>query len=165
VPEGARGRHFDATNKAAVRERLRGWGEPVPSLLAVAEEGEIACRDIYGGTSLVTWGVGRVTLLGDAAHPMTTTQGQGACAAIEDALVLQHCLMADKDVAAALRTYEARRRDRTDGLMRVSKQLESRARIKNPARVWIRNRMIGLIFGNPWLVQRIAWYQGMTQLV
>ncbi len=165
VPEGARGRHFDATNKAAVQERLRGWGEPVPSLLAVAEEGEIACRDIYGGTSLVTWGVGRVTLLGDAAHPMTTTQGQGACAAIEDALVLQHCLMADKDIAAALRTYEARRRDRTDGLMRVSKQLESRARIKNPARVWIRNRMIGLIFGNPWLVQRIAWYQGMTQLV
>lgn len=165
MPESSRGRQFDAGNKAALQERLRGWGEPIPSLLAVAEEGEIARRDIHGGTPLATWGVGRVTLLGDAAHPMTTTQGQGACSAVEDALVLRQSLAANNDVVSALRSYEAQRRDRTNRLMRVSKQLESRARITHPLRVWIRNRMIGLVFRNFAMVQRIAWYKGMTERV
>ena len=96
---------------------------------------------------------------------MTTTQGQGACAAIEDAVVLQRCLQGNGDVTLALRNYETQRRSRTDELMRISKQLEARARVANPARVWIRNGIIGLIFSNPRLIQRIGWYRGMTRLV
>lgn len=40
-------------------------------------------RDIYDRDMINTWGIGRVTLLGDAAHPMQPNLGQGGCMAIE----------------------------------------------------------------------------------
>lgn len=61
------------------------------------------------------WTRGRVTLLGDAAHPMVPFMAQGACMASEDAVVLARALgdaTADK-VTAAMRSYEDARRDRT----------------------------------------------------
>jgi salicylate hydroxylase len=67
------------------------------------------------------WGRGRVTLLGDAAHPMLPTLAQGAVAALEDAVVLADCLMTHSDVAAAFRSYEQRRRPRTGRLQRASR--------------------------------------------
>lgn len=60
------------------------------------------------------WSRGRVTVLGDAAHPMVPFMAQGACMAIEDGIVLARALDAHPDdVASALRAYEAARRDRT----------------------------------------------------
>src|SRR5690606_16769635 len=55
---------------------------------------------------LPAWGTGRVTLLGDAAHPMLPHTGQGAAQAIEDAVALGLALQATSDPAAALRRYE-----------------------------------------------------------
>lgn len=40
-------------------------------------------RDIYDRDMIYSWGNGRVTLLGDAAHPMQPNFGQGGCMAIE----------------------------------------------------------------------------------
>jgi 2-polyprenyl-6-methoxyphenol hydroxylase-like FAD-dependent oxidoreductase len=52
-------------------------------LVEAAEEGTILRTDIYDREPLgERWGIGRVTLLGDAAHPMTPNLGQGACQAI-----------------------------------------------------------------------------------
>lgn len=61
------------------------------------------------------WAKGRVTLLGDAAHPMVPFMAQGACMAIEDAVVLARCLdsLGPSDVDAALARYEAERKPRT----------------------------------------------------
>lgn len=53
-----------------------------------------------------------MTLLGDAAHPTTPNLGQGACLAIEDAVVLADCLRSLPDVPSALRRYESLRRAR-----------------------------------------------------
>jgi salicylate hydroxylase len=61
---------------------------------------------------LKTWTVGRVTMLGDAAHPMTPFLGQGACMAIEDALLLGRAFAATEAVEEALRRYEAARKTR-----------------------------------------------------
>jgi salicylate hydroxylase len=58
------------------------------------------------------WSVGRVTLLGDAAHSMLPFLAQGAVMAIEDACVLARCL-AQIDAVEALQRYEAARRGRT----------------------------------------------------
>lgn len=61
------------------------------------------------------WSKGRATLLGDAAHPMVPFMAQGACMAIEDAIVLARAL--DKagtdDVPEALEAYEEERKPRT----------------------------------------------------
>ncbi len=61
------------------------------------------------------WAKGPVTLLGDAAHPMVPFMAQGACMAIEDAVVLARALsgVAADGVAAALAAYEAERKPRT----------------------------------------------------
>ena len=55
------------------------------------------------------WSFGRVTLLGDAAHPMHPFGSNGASQAILDARSLAPLLAGTKDVVAALREYEATR--------------------------------------------------------
>ena len=165
VPARARGREFDTGFKAELQQRLAGWGEPVQALLAASDENDFARRDIYGGTPLPRWGSGHVTLLGDAAHPMTTTQGQGACSAIEDAVVLGRCLRRNDDVGVALQEYEAQRKPRTDALMSVSKGLERSAATPRPVGCWIRDHMIGLVFSTPALTRRLGWYKEMTRVI
>src|SRR5205085_6186728 len=69
------------------------------------------------------WVDGRVTLLGDAAHPMLQYMAQGACMALEDAVCISHCLGEQPDtIERALQSYAGQRIIRT---ARV--QLESRA--------------------------------------
>ncbi len=72
--------------------------------------------------SMPHWSLGRITLLGDAAHPMVPFMAQGACMAIEDAVVLARALDgADAaSVPEALRRYEAARIPRTAEIQRSS---------------------------------------------
>jgi 3-hydroxybenzoate 6-monooxygenase len=71
---------------------------------------------------IASWTRNRVALMGDAAHPMYQYIAQGACQAIEDALVLANSVaVAPSDVPTALRAYEAARQQRT-------------ARVQNTAR-------------------------------
>ncbi len=86
-----------------------------------------ACTDVTQSALHVrepmpTWSRGNVTLLGDAAHPMVPFMAQGACMAIEDAIVLSRAL---KDIKAAsvpqaLLAYETARKDRTAAVQRGS---------------------------------------------
>jgi salicylate hydroxylase len=59
------------------------------------------------------WSEGRVTILGDAAHPALQTFAQGACMAIEDSVCLATCIAQHKDFAVAFRAYEKARLVRT----------------------------------------------------
>jgi 3-hydroxybenzoate 6-monooxygenase len=70
-----------------------------------------------------SWVNGRVTLLGDAAHPQLQYMAQGACMALEDSVILSmECAATPHDLPSALYRYQERRRLRT---ARV--QLQSRA--------------------------------------
>lgn len=70
---------------------------------------------LYIREPMPKWSVGRATLLGDAAHPMTPFMAQGACMAIEDAVVLARCLESVESdaVTPALLRYEQARKERT----------------------------------------------------
>lgn len=70
--------------------------------------------------------------MGDAAHPMTPDLGQGACQAIEDAVVLAGCLKKNGVVASALRLYKARRSSRTAYVVRSSRRLGWIGQLENP---------------------------------
>ncbi|RJF98577.1 flavin-dependent oxidoreductase [Noviherbaspirillum saxi] len=66
---------------------------------------------------LPRWTFGRVTLLGDAAHPMYPIGSNGSAQAILDARYLSDCLSADPNTPYALREYEAERLPRTAGIV------------------------------------------------
>jgi len=121
--------------KATLMKLFGGWRQPVAELIAETEECEIRRDDIYDREPLDgPWGEGRVTLLGDAAHPMTPNLGQGACQAIEDAVVLARCVReVGKDgVPSALRRYEDLRRERVAWIVRRSRALGRVGQLENP---------------------------------
>jgi salicylate hydroxylase len=84
---------------------------------------------LYDRDPLPQWTKGRVTLLGDAAHPMLPYLAQGAAQALEDAYVLADTLAQMRgDPEAALQAYEAARRPRTS---RIQLHARERGRINN----------------------------------
>ena len=78
--------------------------------------------ELFDRDPIPVWGKGRVTLLGDAAHPVLPHTGQGAAQAIIDAVTLGKALVRDSNVARALQSYEAERRDKTAALLRQGRR-------------------------------------------
>jgi 2-polyprenyl-6-methoxyphenol hydroxylase-like FAD-dependent oxidoreductase len=132
-PDGPHGRKQD------VLDTFAGWHEPIPTVIAATDGDAILKNDITDRRPIRNWGRGRVTLLGDAAHPTTPNFGQGACQAIEDAVVLADSLADMSDVPAALRSYEASRRDRTAFITRASRRLGAASQWENPLLCWLRD--------------------------
>jgi 2-polyprenyl-6-methoxyphenol hydroxylase-like FAD-dependent oxidoreductase len=130
----------------AALERFGGWPAPVHGIIAATEQAAITRADMYDRPPAKQWGVGRVTLVGDAAHAMTNALGQGANQAIEDSLVLARCLADGADPAAGLRGYEAERIPRTTRFASMSWSLARASRLRNPAACWLRNRALTLGF-------------------
>jgi 2-polyprenyl-6-methoxyphenol hydroxylase-like FAD-dependent oxidoreductase len=100
-----------------------GWHEPVEALLRATPADALLRTDIADRPVSAVWGRGRVTLLGDAAHPMTPNLGQGACQAIEDAVVLARSLSVAGDVVDGLRRYEAGRIPRANQVVVLARRL------------------------------------------
>lgn len=77
---------------------------------------------------LAYWGVGRVTLLGDAAHLMYPVGANGGTQAILDAFTLADALAETADVTEALSCYEALRRPATSQIVQANRQRDSAER-------------------------------------
>jgi salicylate hydroxylase len=110
---------------AAVEEFANLYGDVYPAALQLI-------RAISPGT-LFKWGLrdreplqqytrGRVTMLGDAAHPMTPFLGQGACMAIEDAMVLGRAFHAADSFEEAFSIYENTRKERANNVQLASRR-------------------------------------------
>ncbi len=96
-----------------------GWHDQVLSIIGAADE--TYKWALFDRSPLPHWSVGRVTLLGDACHPMLPFMGQGAGQAIEDGATLKACLLKfPDDVPAALRLYEQLRLPRASRLQGMS---------------------------------------------
>lgn len=115
-----------------LQERHSGWMHPVAQIIAATPEPAVIRTDVFDRAPDKQWGAGRVTLLGDAAHPITFNVGQGACQALEDALVLAECLETYDDPVKALRSYEEQRRRRTAALQRLAWWIGRMGALSNP---------------------------------
>ncbi|HET6869948.1 MAG TPA: FAD-dependent monooxygenase [Solirubrobacteraceae bacterium] len=107
--------------RSEVLERYRGWHE---SLLRIFSAGEVWYKwALYDRDPMQQWTRGRVTILGDAAHPMLPYLGQGACQSIEDGCVLAAALAArPDDPVGGLALYERARRPRASQVVLTSRQ-------------------------------------------
>jgi 2-polyprenyl-6-methoxyphenol hydroxylase-like FAD-dependent oxidoreductase len=131
--------------KQQLLARYAGWGRRVPELLRSTPADAILRTDISDRPPSSRWGEGRVTLLGDAAHPTTPNLGQGACQAIEDALALAEELPRAASLEAGLRAYEARRQPRANAVVATSRRIGSVAQWQNPLACALRNALFGLM--------------------
>ncbi|GAA4197690.1 FAD-dependent monooxygenase [Microbispora amethystogenes] len=134
--------------------RLFGrWHDPIPALLAAADPGAVLRHDIYSlDTPLPAFHSGRIALLGDAAHPMTPNLGQGACQAIEDAVVLARHVSPGgrpaENPAPGLAAYSRERLARTTPIVRRSRLVGRISGWRDPLAVSLRDgamRAAGLL--------------------
>lgn len=120
--------------KAELVRLFGGWHDPIPELVAAAGDvlrTDVRCLD----RPLPRFHEGRVTLLGDAAHAMTPNLGQGACQAIEDAVVLA----ARAGSPDGLARYSAERVPRTTAIAAASRRVARLANLAHPAVAGLRD--------------------------
>jgi 2-polyprenyl-6-methoxyphenol hydroxylase-like FAD-dependent oxidoreductase len=133
-------------SKTMLLRRFGTWHSPIGDLIGATHEDAILRTDIYDREPLgERWGRGRVTLLGDAAHPMTPDLGQGAAQALEDAVVLARCLQESGPTADALRGYERLRSARAAMVVRRSRRLGRIGQLENPLLCRLRDRVLAMI--------------------
>ncbi len=123
------------------------WWDPIPTLIQSTPSREILRHHVYDRPPAWSWGTERLTLLGDAAHPMSPAAGQGACLALEDAVVLASCITRRPDPAAALRLYEAERMPRAARMQRASLRALRALQPQSPAAQLARDLIMRLPAG------------------
>ena len=144
----------DKGEVADVLARYEGWHPTVRGLIASFPETFIWA--LHDRAELPNWSEGRVTLLGDACHPMLPMMAQGAAQAIEDGAALAALLEArPDDVAGALSRYEALRKPRATRLQQAS--AANRTRFHLPDGVAQRARDEALATSGDRSIANISW--------
>jgi 2-polyprenyl-6-methoxyphenol hydroxylase-like FAD-dependent oxidoreductase len=151
--------HTDAPpTEGIVRELLQHFSdcyEPVPALIAATPTENIVRNRVYDLPAPGRWAHGRIAIVGDAAHAMRPNLGQGACQALEDAVVLGACLRDASDIPGALRRYERRRLRRARWIVYWSRQISLLEQIDRPRRCAARDFCLGWL--NPG-VMNLPWF-------
>jgi salicylate hydroxylase len=121
---------------AELRAAYTGWHPRLQRLFDGAHE--VFKWGLFDREPMPTWTIRRVTLLGDAAHPMLPYLSQGAAMAMEDGLVLARMVVeSPEDIARALRRYEAIRVPRTARVQLTSRAQGQKNHLISP---WARLR-------------------------
>ena len=134
IPQSAR--------RAYLEQAFAGWAFDLPAIFAHTPEHCILQNDIYDRDPSRRWHRGRAVLLGDAAHPTTPNLGQGACMAIEDAVVLARAIVEAGDCEEAFTRFHRRRSRRTAQIVRMSRWWGRVGLWKHPALTAVRDGVI-----------------------
>ncbi|RAG83028.1 3-hydroxybenzoate 6-monooxygenase [Streptacidiphilus pinicola] len=107
-----------------------------------------------------TWCDGRVVLLGDAAHPMLQYAAQGACQAVEDAVVLGELIGADEpEFEQRFEKFTAERRDRTDATQLLAREMGRQLYHPAGERAVERNAMLAALSAEE-MYDKVEWLHG-----
>ncbi|MGW0736645.1 3-hydroxybenzoate 6-monooxygenase [Streptomyces sp. NPDC002851] len=149
----------EPVDKAHVLGEFPGLGDTARALLELGDQWRawVLCdRD-----PVADWTAGRVTLLGDAAHPMLQYAAQGACMALEDAVVLGDLLggMPSDTVPQLLEKYNAVRRERTARTQLVAREMGRQLYHPAGAAAVARNAMLSALSEDE-LYDKVDWLHG-----
>ncbi|MDY0812927.1 FAD-dependent monooxygenase [Kitasatospora purpeofusca] len=146
-----------AVDEELVGEQLAGLTAPNARRLLALGEGwrswVLVDRD-----PVRRWTDGRVVLLGDAAHPMLHYAAQGACQALEDAVLLGELMVETTEPTGTLARFASERQARTAAVQRAARES---IRLWHPAgeAARVRNRLLGALSEGE-LHERVAWMHG-----
>jgi 2-polyprenyl-6-methoxyphenol hydroxylase-like FAD-dependent oxidoreductase len=144
-------------------KRLAGLfeGENVPAAEIVAAQGDdiIVVGAEHDLPSVPTWHRGRVIIVGDAAHAASTSSGQGASMAIEDAVILGQCLRDCAGPQDAFATFSGLRRDRVAKVVALGAKTAS-SKAAGPAGAFFRDALMRFGFRFFYKPESAAWLLG-----
>ena len=150
------------TDRGEVEDALaafEGWHPQVRAILRAVDETFIWA--LFDRAPLERWSIGRVTLLGDACHPMLPFMAQGAAQAIEDGATLTACLTrsGEPDIPEALLLYETLRLPRASRIQAMSATNKTRFHLPDgPAQ---EERDAQMATGSTdWSIEAVAWIYG-----
>ncbi|RDH27563.1 hypothetical protein BDQ94DRAFT_153760 [Aspergillus welwitschiae] len=117
----------NTTTRDELIERLSGFEPRVQEIVRRFDQDEVLALGMYDRDPISQWTKNRITLLGDAAHPMLPTEGQGANMAIQDAQTLGDCLSGatHDQFPAALQDYAELR-------IPITREIQRKSRDRRP---------------------------------
>ncbi|QDK78586.1 monooxygenase [Spirosoma sp. KCTC 42546] len=121
------------------------YHSPIPDVIARTPDNALIWNDICDLKPLARYAFDKVVLLGDAAHATTPNLGQGACQAIEDAVVLADELAKGGTVPDAFKRFEQRRLKRTHIISKTSRRIGTVAQVENKFLMMVRNGLFRLL--------------------
>ena len=142
---------------AQARAAFAGWHGQVRGLLDAVDETFI--WGLFDRAPLPRWSVGRVTLLGDACHPMLPFIAQGAAQAMEDGATLADCLRKIGDVPQALTRYQELRLPRTSHVQSFASNNKIRFHLPDGPEQAARDAKMAA-GGTDWSIETIGWLYG-----
>lgn len=124
---------------------FKNYHDPVPAILKATKQEDLIWNDIYDLEPIDRYAFGNAVLIGDAAHATTPNMGQGACMAIEDAVVLANCLKQNSLVTEAFQSFERKRLKRTQNIVGQSWRLGKMAQTENHLFGMMRNQLFRML--------------------
>jgi 2-polyprenyl-6-methoxyphenol hydroxylase-like FAD-dependent oxidoreductase len=122
-----------------IAEHFKDFHQPIPSIISQTKDEDILWNDVSDLEPIHQYAYGNILLIGDAAHASTPNLGQGACQAIEDAIVLADEICKQPNIISAFKQFEKRRIKRTHFIVNSSRRLGEIGQWENKWLIWIRN--------------------------
>ncbi|OFD80191.1 MULTISPECIES: FAD-dependent monooxygenase [Bacillus cereus group] len=138
----ARDRKYTAYTTADLYSHFKNYHNPIPVILKNAYDVNMIHRDIVDITPMKQFFDKRIVFIGDAAHALTPNLGQGACQAIEDAIILAECIKNNVHYRQAFIEYEQKRRNRIKKISNTAWNIGKMAQMESKPLIILRNQVM-----------------------
>lgn len=127
-------------------DNFKSYSHPIPEMLKETSDADLIWSDIVDLKPISQYAFNRILLLGDAAHATTPNLGQGACMAMEDALLLAEVTEKhSENIVNAFKSFEQKRVPRAHYIVNTSFRLGKLSQWENPVLTKFRNMLFRLI--------------------
>lgn len=124
---------------------FQNYHSPIPEIIKWTKDENLIWNDIIDLKPINRFAFHKVHLISDAAHATTPNMGQGACQAIEDAIILKQVLKKSIFPEEAFVTFEKLRSRKTKKVVKLSWQIGKIAQLHNPFLIPIRNSIMRIL--------------------
>jgi len=141
-------RHDEGMGKFTIDDLMhhfKDYHEPIQAILAASKNEHLIWGDIVDLKPIRQFAFNNILLIGDAAHATTPNLGQGACQAVEDAVILADELKKTLDVREAFTQFEKRRIKRVTAIVNRSRFVGQMAQLENRGLVRMRNATMRIL--------------------
>ncbi len=134
--------HFKSYQVVDIYNRFKKYHGHIPKILKASINANLIQNDISDIIPLNHFAFGRIVLIGDAAHATTPNMGQGACQAIEDAVIIAKSMSEISNYEHAFLRFEKHRLKRTKWIIDKSRQIGKLAQLEAHNLIAIRNTLL-----------------------